>query len=432
VPDATDSDASVNEIINKSVSWLEGLPVIASELGGLTILLLVGIVADLVIKRVLTKLVRRAAKGTRGQWDDIIVERNAFGRLAQIVPALVIYFGVRLMPGLGEKLITVIGSLSLAYVALMVVLTIEALLSAASEIYESYPVSRERPIKGFIQITKIAVYMFGGIIVVSILMNKSPVVFLTGFGAMTAILLLIFRDTILSLVASIQMTSLDMVRVGDWIEMPQYNANGDVVDVALHTIKVQNWDKTITTIPTHKLISESFKNWRGMKETGGRRIKRSINIDVNSVRFLSEEEIEHFKEFKLLQDYIVERQQQLADYNAKLGDTANVNLRRLTNFGTFRAYLRNYLLNHPRIRKDMTLMVRQLQPDETGVPVEIYCFTNTTEWSEYERIQADIFDHILAQSPEFGLNVFQSPSGRDFRRLGSASPIDPQGVAAEK
>jgi len=255
------------------------------------------------------------------------------------------------------------------------------------------------------------------VVIVSILMSKSPVVLLTGFGAMTAILLLIFRDTILSLVASIQMSSLDMVRVGDWIEMPQYNANGDVIDVALHTIKVQNWDKTITTIPTHKLISESFKNWRGMKDTGGRRIKRSINIDVNSVRFLDESEVEKFKDFKLLRDYVADRQAQLAEYNAKLGDTANVNLRRLTNFGTFRAYLRNYLKNHPRIRKDMTLMVRQLQPSESGIPIEIYCFTETTDWSEYEGIQADIFDHILAQCGDFGLRVFQSPSGEDFRTL---------------
>jgi len=244
-------------------------------------------------------------------------------------------------------------------------------------------------------------------------------VLLTGFGAMTAILLLIFRDTILSLVASVQMAGLDMVRVGDWIEMPKFNADGDVIDVALHTVKVQNWDKTITTIPTHALISESFRNWRGMQESGGRRIKRSVNIDVNSVRYLDEDELQKFKGFKLLQEYIARKEEELAEYNTKLGETANVNLRRLTNLGTFRAYLKNYLSNHPRIHQEMTLMVRQLQPTDSGIPMEIYCFTNTTNWAEYEGIQADIFDHILAQSREFGLNVFQSPTGQDFRQLKS-------------
>jgi miniconductance mechanosensitive channel len=228
----------------------------------------------------------------------------------------------------------------------------------------------------------------------------------------------VFKDTILSLVASVQLTSLDMVRVGDWIEMPQCGADGDVVDVALHTVSVQNWDKTITTIPTHRLITESFKNWRGMGESGGRRIKRDLRIDINSVRFLTAEETERFKRFALLTDYIDEKLAELAAYNEGLGrDTENVNLRRLTNIGTFRAYVLSYLKHHPKIHDNMTLIVRQLRPTPTGLPLEIYAFTNITEWAVYEDIQADIFDHLLAVAGEFGLSLYQEPAGRDLSAL---------------
>jgi miniconductance mechanosensitive channel len=243
---------------------------------------------------------------------------------------------------------------------------------------------------------------------------------LSGLGAMTAVLLLVFKDTILSLVASVQLTSLDMVRVGDWIEMPQCNADGDVIDVSLHTVKIQNWDKTFTTIPTHRLIVDSFKNWRGMDESGGRRIKRELRIDINSVRFLTVEEVERFKGFALLKDYIDRKLEDLAAYNAAVGEeTENVNLRRLTNLGTFRAYILSYLKHHPKIHREMTLMVRQLQPGPTGLPLEIYAFTNITAWSTYEDIQADIFDHLLAIAGEFGLSMYQEPAGRDLSALAS-------------
>ena len=242
---------------------------------------------------------------------------------------------------------------------------------------------------------------------------------LSGFGAMTAILLLIFKDTILSLVASVQLTAQDMVRVGDWIEMPQFGADGDVVDVQLHTVKVQNWDKTITTIPTHRLIADSFKNWRGMSETGARRIKRAVYIDVSSIRFQSQDEVDHFTRFSLLKDYIKEKKQELADYNAGLATEvdAEVNKQRLTNIGTFRAYAFNYLKNHPKIHKKMTLIVRQLAPGPDGLPLEIYCFTSTTDWSAYEGIQSDVFDHLMAIVPEFGLRLYQRPAGSDLANL---------------
>jgi len=409
----------LNNLLDSLSGWFTELPAFARTAAGLVTLLIVGIVANLIVKQQLIKLVMRIARRTRHQWDDLLLEHNVFGRLAQIVPALVVYFGVQWIPDLSDQVSELIRNVALAYLALMVTLALGALLTAANAIYATYPIAKERPIKGFVQVVKIVVYVLGGVIIVSALVAKSPVVLLTGFGAMTAILLLVFKDTILSLVASIQLTSLDMVRVGDWIEMPQYNADGDVIDVALHTLKVQNWDKTITTIPTHKLISESFKNWRGMSESGGRRIKRSVNIDVSSVRFLTDEELQKFERFTLLREYIEHKTAELAEYNARLDDpdSANVNLRRLTNLGTFRAYIWNYLKNHAQIHHGMTLLVRQLQPGGSGIPIEIYCFTNTTDWSAYEDVQADIFDHILAQCREFGLKVFQMPSGADVQEL---------------
>lgn len=409
----------MNETLDSLTGWLFGLPYVVHTVGGVAVLALVGVLLNLFVKRRVIGLLSSVAGRTTQQWDDIVLRHGVLDRLAQAAPALVVYFGVAWVPGLGESLAQIIANVAMAWMALAVTLAAGALLSAGSAIYDTWPVARDRPIKGFVQVAQIAVYILGAIFVVSALMARSPVVLLTGFGAMTAILLLVFRDTILSLVASVQLTTLDMVRVGDWIEMPQYDADGDVVDIALHTIRVQNWDKTITTIPTHKLISESFRNWRGMQDSGGRRIKRSINMDAGSVRFLTDEEVEKFTRFTLLREYIHRKRDELAAYNAALDDpeTANVNLRRLTNLGTFRAYLWNYLQNHPQIHHGMTLLVRQLQPGEKGIPIEIYCFTSTTEWAVYEGIQADIFDHVLAQCGEFGLSVFQAPSGTDVAAL---------------
>jgi len=263
--------------------------------------------------------------------------------------------------------------------------------------------------------------VLGGVLIVAAVLDRSPLLLISGFGAMTAILLLVFKDTILSLVASVQLTAQDMVRVGDWITMPQFGADGDVIDVQLHTVKVQNFDKTITTIPTHRLITDSFQNWRGMSESGGRRVKRSLYFDVSSIRFQSDEEIEHFRRFVLLARYVDDKRRELEEYNARLqGEVAaDVNRRRLTNIGTFRAYAFNYLKNHPRIRQDLTLIVRQLPAGPDGLPLEIYCFTDTTVWAEYEGIQSDIFDHLIAIVPEFGLRLFQQPAGADLAALRS-------------
>jgi miniconductance mechanosensitive channel len=294
-----------------------------------------------------------------------------------------------------------------------------AFLSALNEIYSANPENRHRPIKGYLQVVKIVLYLLAGLSIFAILLDRSPWVFVSGIGALSAVLLLIFKDTILSLVASIQITSNDMVHVGDWVEMPKYGADGDVIDVALHTVKVQNWDKTITTIPTHALIADSFKNWRGMSLSGGRRIKRSLFIDVNTIRFLEPEEIERFERWSRLRDYIGAKRRELEEYNSKSGRDPELraDVRNLTNIGTLRAYIYAYLRASSHIHDGMTLLVRQLQPGPEGLPIELYCFTNDTDWNAYEDIQSDIFDHILAIVPEFDLRVFQNPTGADLTQL---------------
>ena len=359
------------------------------------------------------------------RWDDELVQHGFFNRVAQLAPGLVFYFGSSAVPAITGAVEKIIHNVSLAYLALMAMLAVGALLSAANSIYEQRPGARNRPIKGYLQVARIVIYIIGAIIIVATLMERSPLLLLSGFGAMTAVLILVFQDTLLSLVASIQISGNNMVRVGDWIEMPGYDADGDVVDIALHTVKVQNWDKTITTIPTHKLITESFRNWRGMQQSGGRRIKRSICLDIGTVRFLTPTETSNFQRFGLLRDYVDRKEQQLDRHNQSLEaiDSDVVNARRLTNLGTFRAYVYAYLRNHAEIHQGMTILVRQLAPGPDGLPLEVYAFTATTDWNEYERIQADIFDHILAIAPQFGLKIFQRPSGDDLRSLAGTADL---------
>ncbi len=386
---------------------------------GLLVLLAGAVIIDLIVKHVMVRTVRAFAKRSSVTWDDALVTHNVFGRLVQVVPALIVFVGVPFVIGLPEGGAQLIRNVAMGYMVLMLTLALTALLSAANTIYAASPLAKERPLKGFVQLVQIVVWILGGVLIIAVVLDRSPLLLLSGFGAMTAILLLVFKDTILSLVASVQLTAQDMVRVGDWIEMPQFGADGDVVDVQLHTVKVQNWDKTITTIPTHRLITDSFKNWRGMSQTGARRIKRAIVIDVSSIRIQTQDEVDHFTRFALLKDYIKNKEQELADYNEGLATEvhAEVNRRRLTNVGTFRAYTYNYLKNHPRIHEGMTLIVRQLAPGPEGLPLEIYCFTNTTEWAVYEGIQSDIFDHLLAIVPDFGLRLYQRPAGSDLANL---------------
>jgi miniconductance mechanosensitive channel len=389
----------------------------------ITILLILVMAAGLAYffaTRVLLVAVRLLSKRTAGTWDDALINNHVGARLAQLVPVFIIFIGVELLPRVGEKVETFVLNLTSAYLIVVAALTIVAFLSAANDIYESNNARRQRSIKGFIQLLQLVVMVLGFLLFIAAVMDRSPVLLLSGFGAMAAVVLLIFKDTLLSLVASVQMTAHDMVRVGDWIEMPQFGADGDVVDVELHTVKVQNWDKTITTIPTHRLISDSFKNWRGMSDSGGRRIKRPLYLDAASVHFMTAEEIDRCKRFLLLEEYLDGKETELAEYNRGLAGVtamerdAAVNMRRLTNIGTFRAYAYRYLRQHPKIRQNMTLMVRHLAPGPQGVPIEVYCFTATTVWTEYEDIQADIFDHLLTIIPEFGLRLYQQPAGTEF------------------
>jgi miniconductance mechanosensitive channel len=374
----------------------------------------------LATRRIVLRMILKVVKKTRATWDDQLIESKMLDKLSYITPAWIVLSGVGFVPGLPQLVVQVVAQVALACMALSVGLSVSALLTAANAIYEQdYPDARAKPIKGYVQILQIAVFAILAIVVTAILLDQDFTVFLGGVGAMSAVLLLVFRDTILSLVASLQITSNDMIRVGDWVEMPQFNADGDVIDVALHTVKIQNWDKTITTIPTHKFIEDSFRNWRGMQNSGGRRIKRAVFIDLNSVKFLTDNEIAHLSKYEFLQDYMAGKNEELATQNDQPSGEVSVipNVRKLTNIGTFRAYVLHYLRRNGRIHQDMTLLVRQLSPGSQGLPLEIYCFANDTSWVAYEDIQSDIFDHLIAILPEFALRVFQEPSGNDVQGL---------------
>ncbi|VVE32859.1 mechanosensitive ion channel protein MscS [Pandoraea pneumonica] len=403
--------------LDSMLIWFENAPW-ARMVGGLAILIVAAMLVQAVATFVIVRVVRLVVQRTANRWDDALLAHRVFQRAAHILPYLVIQFGIALVPDLPPKLAIVISNVALATTLLYATLAIAGMLNASQAVYATSEHARTRSIKGYVQLGKIALYVVAAIAIVATIIDRSPWLLLSGLGAMSAVLLLVFKDTIMSFVASVQLTSNDMLRVGDWIEMPQVGADGDVVDIALHTVKVQNWDKTITTIPTWRLISESFRNWRGMQQAGGRRIKRTLCIDAGSVGFLDESEIERLSKLHLLGPYLSEKQRTIAEANAALGTAAGVlaNTRRLTNIGTFRAYALAYLKSHPNIHEGMTCMVRSLEPSATGIPVELYCFTNTIVWAEYERVQGDVFDHLLAILPEFGLRMYQNPAGADLLR----------------
>lgn len=406
---------------DRLIATLETYPWAYTALAVL-LLLMVAWLSNWITKRVLVRGVYRLLRATPLGRDEDLSRHGVIRRLSNVVPALVLATGVAAVPDLPDSVVVVMRNVCGAFIVLTLALAVSAALDVVNLLYVRRPESASKPIKGYLQVLKIVIFGVTAILMIATLIDRSPLILLSGLGAMAAVLMLVFQDTLLSLVASVQISSNDMVRVGDWIEMPQLNADGDVIDIALHTVKVQNWDKTITTIPTKRLITESFKNWRGMSESGGRRIQRSLLIDQNSVRFFNAAERERLHRFTLLKDYLAEKEDELNSWNARLETQGRdpVNARRLTNLGTFRAYVERYLRNHPGVHGDMTLMVRQLVPGADGLPLEIYCFTNTTAWVEYEAIQSDIFDHLLAIVPEFGLLIFQHPGGVDMRRLGDA------------
>ncbi|MBD8525705.1 mechanosensitive ion channel family protein [Pseudomarimonas arenosa] len=409
----------MESILQAVSSEIEANPWLATMVS-LAGLILAAWLADLVTKRILLRLVKRIVRVTTVKWDDALLDRGVIDRVSHVVPALVIYWGVDLVSAISDDWVRVLRNVALSYIVLTLALGAAKLLGTVNSLYEARDTLRAkaRPIKGYVQVAQLLIYLLSGIVIVAVLIERSPLLLLSGLGAMTAVLLLVFKDTLMSLVASIQLTSHDMLRVGDWIQMPALEADGDVIDIALHTVKVQNWDKTITTIPTYRLIAEPFRNWRGMSESGGRRIKRAVLIDQRSVRFLRDDERGRLSRFALIEDYLVRKKGELERWNESLRDAAlePVNTRRLTNLGTFRAYVEAYLRTHPKIHQNMTLLVRQLAPGPTGIPIELYCFTNTTAWAEYEGVQSDIFDHLLAILDEFDLRVFQEPGGADLRQ----------------
>ena len=400
------------QIINQINDWLQLYPV-WGEISKAFFILLLAFLAFFLFKYIVIAVLRKLASKTKTRLDDHLIESKAISRLTFLVPVLLVDALHFLLPYSGAFL----SKVSQILILWIVVWSTAAFLMAINRYYETFPISKERPIKGYLQVINIILYIIAIIFIIGLVTSQSPWVLLSGIGAMTAVLLLIFKDTILSFVAGIQITSYDLLHVGDWIEMSEYGADGDVIDIALHTVKVQNWDKTITVIPTHKLTENSFKNWRGMQQTGGRRIKRSVYIDQNSIKFCDERMLEKFEKIKLLKDYIQSKRKELQEYNTRQDIDASVpvNIRRLTNLGTFRFYAQAYLKNHPKIRKDLTLMARHLPPGPNGIPIEVYAFTNDTVWQNYEAIQADVFDHLLSVVAEFELQIFQNPSGRDFK-----------------
>ncbi len=373
------------------------------------------ILTRLIIDRVVATIIRR----TKFKWDDIFLEMQVFKRLSHFAPAIVIWvmagWALADYPGW----LAFVQKLTYLYMIIAGTLFMNTFIEAWHAIYMELPISGERQIKGYVQLIKIFVVIIAVLVIISVIFNKEIRTLLTGIGALAAVLILVFKDTLLSLVASIQLSANKMVKVGDWVTLPLRGADGTVVDISLNTVKIQNWDKTISTVPTYALVQESFNNWIGMEESGGRRIKRPIYIDTNSIGFLDKAMIERLRKVYLLKEYLDRKESELKKYNKEqnIDDSSVVNGRRLTNIGTFRAYVEAYLRQHPKIHNDMTFLVRQLPLSEKGLPIEIYVFSNDQEWAKYEAIQADIFDHLLAVIPEFGLRIFQIPTGNDFRSL---------------
>ncbi|MBW2630317.1 MAG: mechanosensitive ion channel [Deltaproteobacteria bacterium] len=412
-------------MMNRTIGWLTQLgfedkmaAICADIITAFGLLALAGFVY-IVVRRFVMKGIIRLVKQTRTDWDDILLRKRFFQRASHLAPALFIYFMVPLAFGGHESAVDVAQCAARIYMLIAGLLMANSLLDTGVDVCRSRNLPYRSSVRGFAQAAKIALYIFVGVIIFSMIAGKSPAFFIGSMGAMTAVLVLIFRDSILGFVAGVQMSANKMVNIGDWIEMPKYGADGEVIDISLTTVKVRNWDQTIITIPTYAMISDSFKNWRGMAESGGRRIKRALYIDMTSIKFCTEEMLNKFSRFQDISGYIGAKRKELAEYNAEyqVDESEIVNGRRLTNIGTFRAYAIACLRNNPKIHQDMTLMVRQLAPTDHGLPIEIYAFSKDQVWVNYEGIQADIFDHILAVVPQFELRIFQNPTGEDFRKL---------------
>jgi miniconductance mechanosensitive channel len=425
-------EIEINEDIFESITrhlkdWLinsglsENYSKIIADYSGFLLIIAFALIVFYVAKFIIVRWVHRLASKSTSNWDDAFVERKVFKRLAYLIPALIIHSASSyVIPDYPVTLVVVL-TLIKVYIVTVSMIVFKSILDASNDIYNSYEISKTRPIKGFIQVAKIFLYVVYAIIIITVLfLRTNGFGWLAGLGAFSAVLLLVFKDPILGFAGGIQLATNDMLRIGDWIEMPKYNADGIVLDITITTVKVQNWDKTITTIPTYFLVSDSYKNWRGMQESGARRIRRHILIDLNSVKFCTTEMLDRFSKFEYVRDYITHTEEELSKYNQEknVDPGVMINGHRQTNIGVFRAYLTAYLKSNPNLHQDLPLMVRQLQPTETGLPMEIYAFSKEQEWELFERIQADIFDHVMAGIKFFDLQLFQNPSGADFQTLG--------------
>ena len=409
---------------NDLMKWMETLGLADSErayyVAVMAIIVLTSLLIHFILHRIVLQFLGKNAQGSKQVWQRALFGRNLFTNLALTLQGVIIYVQAKIWLDPASATLPVIEILSHLWILFFALLSLFSMLDTVEEISRSTTSGKKLPLRGIAQSIKLVAAIIVVIFSIALLIGKSPFILFSGLGAMTAVLLLVFKDPLLGLVAGIQLSANKMLTVGDWVEMPKYDIDGDVIDISLTTVKVQNWDKTIATIPTYSLISESFKNWRGMTESGGRRIKRSINIDATSVKFLSDEDLVHLRKVQLLTNYIEHKIADIASANkANSADPESpANGRRLTNLGTFRAYLTAYLKNNKSLHTDMTQMVRQLSPGADGIPMEVYAFSNKIDWVSYEGVQADVFDHIFAVIPEFGLRIYQSPTGHDMQQLG--------------
>ncbi len=409
----------------KIIDWLislgisENLAIILKTLIYVILFGLISFLANFITKKIIIRAIEAVIHRTKNTWDDIFIKKKVFSRLSHLVPALIILFFADLIFKDYPNLVPFINKAAYFYIIIILMIVLNSVILTLHSIYNTFPISKNRHIKGYIQVVQIIVMFTGIMIIISIVFDAELKGLFLGLGTFAAVLILVFKDTILGFVASIQVSMNNMVNPGDWISMPGRKADGVVLEINLNTVKVQNWDKTISTIPTYALVSESFQNWRGMEESGGRRIKRSINIDMTSVKFCSEEMIQRFRKIQVLKNYIDAKEKEINEFNEKhnIDPSVLANGRRMTNLGNFRKYMEGYLHAHPLIHDNMTFLVRQLQSNDKGIPIEIYVFSRDQEWANYEAIQADIFDHILAVLPEFELKVFQNPTGSDFSNL---------------
>ena len=409
------------------MNWVTKLPgsagyeVPLAVVFSIALILLGATVLYILVKRVLLFISNKVVTKSESRFDDVFVKWGVLGRAAYLAPACFIYKFIPALLTDYQWLGSLVATLAAIWLVFIVVMVVTSVLDALSEIYHSFPISQQVPIQSFIQVAKLVSYFFAFVLIASLLLGESPLKLIAGMGAMTAVLMLVFKDSILGFVAGLQLSLNRMVSLGDWVEIPQHKADGDIMEIGLTTVKVRNYDNTVTTVPTQSLINESFKNWRGMQESAGRRIKRSIHIDVNSIRFCDENALERYSKIDYIKEYIASKKQELEQYNQQNVNEVEsaVNGRRLTNIGTFRAYILAYLQHHPNINQELTLLVRQLASGDTGIPLEIYTFSSEKNWIKYEAIQADIFDHLFAVAKAFDLRIFQSPSGVDMQSIGS-------------